>query len=156
MGTRTSILARGAIAGAAGTAALNATTYIDMAVRGRPASSTPQDAVRRIAEVVGMTVRGDSETRRARTTGLASLLGIASGVCSGIAVETIRTTGRVHSSPATTALSWSIATLAGNGPMVGLGITDPRHWGRADWAADLVPHAAYAIAVTAVLKRCSC
>ena len=33
----------GAIAGAAGTAALNAATYLDVAVRGRPSSGTAQE-----------------------------------------------------------------------------------------------------------------
>jgi len=33
--------ARGAVAGAAGTTALNAVGYADMALRGRPASSVP-------------------------------------------------------------------------------------------------------------------
>ena len=36
----------GAAAGAAGTTALNFLTYVDMAVRGRPASSTPEKTVR--------------------------------------------------------------------------------------------------------------
>jgi hypothetical protein len=35
----------GAAAGAAGTTALNTVTYLDMAVRGRPTSSTPEDIV---------------------------------------------------------------------------------------------------------------
>ena len=35
----------GAIAGTAGTTALNATTYLDMAVRGRGTSSAPEDLV---------------------------------------------------------------------------------------------------------------
>ena len=38
LGTR---LLAGIAAGAAGTTALNATTYLDMALRGRPASRTP-------------------------------------------------------------------------------------------------------------------
>ncbi len=39
----------GAAAGAAGTTALNAVAYLDMAVRGRPASSTPEDTVERLS-----------------------------------------------------------------------------------------------------------
>jgi hypothetical protein len=34
--------------------------------------------------------------------------------------------------------------LAGNGPMTVLGVTDPRRWGAVDWAADVLPHLAYA------------
>lgn len=33
----------GLAAGAAGTTALNAVTYLDMALRGRPASTTPEE-----------------------------------------------------------------------------------------------------------------
>ncbi|MCA1677061.1 MAG: hypothetical protein LC799_34400, partial [Actinobacteria bacterium] len=40
------------------------------------------------------------------------------------------------------------ALVAANGPMVLLGVTDPRSWSGSDWLADLVPHAAYG-AVTA-------
>jgi hypothetical protein len=32
----------------------------------------------------------------------------------------------------------------GNGPMTVLGVTDPRTWSPADWAADVAPHLAYA------------
>jgi hypothetical protein len=39
-------LARGLLAGAAGTLALNVTTYLDMAVRGRPASQAPDFPLR--------------------------------------------------------------------------------------------------------------
>ena len=46
----------GAAAGAAGTTALNGVTYLDMAVRGRPASSTPEDTVDRLAEAVGVDI----------------------------------------------------------------------------------------------------
>ena len=44
-----SALLRGALAGAAGTTALNAVTYLDIAVRARPASETPQRAVKAVA-----------------------------------------------------------------------------------------------------------
>ncbi|MCP9968874.1 hypothetical protein LUX57_29935 [Actinomadura madurae] len=44
-------LTRGLAAGAAGTTALNLVTYLDMAVRGRPASSTPEQSVERLADV---------------------------------------------------------------------------------------------------------
>ncbi len=46
--TRLALL--GAAAGAAGTTALNVVTYLDMAVRGRPASSTPEMTVEKLSE----------------------------------------------------------------------------------------------------------
>jgi hypothetical protein len=36
---------------------------------------------------------------------------------------------------------------AANGPMVVLGITDPRTWSAADWISDVVPHLAYGAVV---------
>jgi hypothetical protein len=33
--------------------------------------------------------------------------------------------------------------------MTVLGVTDPRTWSAADWLADVVPHAMYALAATA-------
>jgi hypothetical protein len=40
-----------------------------------------------------------------------------------------------------------------NGPMVTLGLTDPRTWGLSGWVSDIVPHAAYGIASVRVLDR---
>ena len=51
-------LAIGAAAGAAGTTALNAVTYLDMALRGRPTSDTPEQTVRRLSEVTHVPVPG--------------------------------------------------------------------------------------------------
>jgi hypothetical protein len=42
--------------------------------------------------------------------------------------------------------------LVGNGPMTLLGVTDPRTWSTTDWAADVVPHLAYAAAAAATLR----
>jgi hypothetical protein len=36
---------------------------------------------------------------------------------------------------------------AANGPMVALGITDPRTWSATDWISDIVPHLAYGAVV---------
>ena len=57
---------RGAAAGAAGTTALNVVTYLDMALRGRPASSTPANTVEKLAERAHLTVPGEGVTRASR------------------------------------------------------------------------------------------
>jgi hypothetical protein len=49
---------RGAAAGAAGTTALNAATYLDMAMRGRSTSSAPQDLVKAAADRAGTRAGG--------------------------------------------------------------------------------------------------
>src|SRR4051812_13029938 len=74
---------RGVAAGAAGTTALNATTYLDMALRGRPSSSTPQESVEALADKTGLGIPGDGDKRDNRLSGLGPLLGILAGAGSG-------------------------------------------------------------------------
>ncbi|TDD99948.1 hypothetical protein E1269_27105 [Jiangella asiatica] len=145
-------LVHGALAGAAGTTALNATTYLDMIARGRPSSSTPHDTVKRIAELIGVSSAGDEAKREARLSGMGALLGVAVGVGTG-AVLGVAQAGKWTRSPRATLSAWVLATLAGNAPMIGLRVTDPRRWRALDWAADVVPHAAYAVVVSLALER---
>ena len=44
------------------------------------------------------------------------------------------------------------ALVGANGPMVALGISDPRDWGPADWVSDIVPHLAFGF-ITAATYR---
>ena len=73
-------LLRGAAAGAAGTSALNAVTYLDMVVRGRGTSSTPEQTVELLAEKAHVQIPGDDEKRSNRVQGLGPLTGLAAGV----------------------------------------------------------------------------
>src|SRR4051812_26653527 len=73
-------LTAGMAAGAVGTMLLNAITYLDMAVRGRPASSLPDDDVDRMAERAGISLGGDEEEAAARRSAIGALLGYATGV----------------------------------------------------------------------------
>jgi len=135
----------GALAGAAGTTALNAVTYLDMAVRRRPASSTPQQTVEHAAVLVGVSLPRDEQKKEALVSGLGSLLGAITGVGVGAALGAIRgLTGHPQSKRGTMATGWALVMLAGNGPMTVFGVTDPRGWRPLDWAADVVPHLAYA------------
>jgi hypothetical protein len=143
--------ARGAVAGAAATTALNAVTFLDMAVRGRPASSTPEETVRRGADLIGVPIPGEDGPREARVSGLGSLLGTAAGVGAGVVLGVVRSSGRPGSATGTFALAWAVAMLVGNGPMTALRVTDPRRWSAQDWAADVVPHLAYAAVAGRVL-----
>ena len=128
----TLLVARGALAGAAGTTALNAVTYLDMAVRGRPASSTPQETVERLLGLLRIPLPGDRDRREAVENGLGPLLGSVAGVAAGIGVAALRTTGHPRGRTATFVTTLAFAMLVGNGPMVVLGVTDPRSWSRAD------------------------
>jgi hypothetical protein len=72
-------------AGAAGTAALNAFTYIDMALRGRPPSELPQKIVSSLAEKIGIEHIDDS-----RRSALGALLGYADGFGAGALLGIVR------------------------------------------------------------------
>ena len=138
---------RGAAAGAAGTTALDAVTYLDMTVRGRPASSTPERTVEKLAEKAHVQIPGDDEKRSNRVQGLGPITGLAAGVGIGVAVGLVRAAG-YRSQPLVGTLLTTLGVLvATNGPMTVLGITDPRTWSAIDWTSDIVPHLAYAAVV---------
>lgn len=139
-------LTRGAAAGLAGTAALHATTYLDMAVRGRPASTTPEQTVERLARLLHVPLPDEPGRRGARLRQAGSVLGLAAGTAAGVGTGLLRTRLRSDSPAVTAAVAGALAMLAGNAPMTLLGVTDPRTWSAEDWAADLVPHAMYAVA----------
>ncbi len=138
---------RGAAAGAAGTTALNAVTYLDMAGRGRGTSSTPEQTVEKLAEKAHVTIPGEGETRENRLQGLGPLTGLAAGVGMGVLVGLVRAAGFRTRPLVGTALITAGVLVAANGPMTVLGITDPRTWSAADWISDLVPHLAYGAVV---------
>jgi drug/metabolite transporter (DMT)-like permease len=136
---------RGAAAGAAGTTALNAATYLDMVIRGRPASSTPEDTVQKLADWAKVDIPGESEQRSNRVAGLGPLLGLGAGVAAGaIYGAATALTGKPSLRGGILATSL-MALLAGNAPMSVLGITDPREWDAEAWISDVVPHVAYGV-----------
>lgn len=149
--TRLALL--GAAAGAAGTTALNAVTYLDMAVRGRPTSGTPEDTVERLSALVHVPVPGQDETRQNRLQGLGALTGIAAGVGTGALLGLVRGAGWRPSTVAGSLAATLGALLGTNGPMTVLGVTDPRTWPASSWVADVVPHLAYGAATAVVLER---
>jgi hypothetical protein len=138
---------RGAAAGAAGTTALNAVTYLDMAVRGRGSSSTPEQTVEKLAEKAHLQIPGDEQTRQNRLQGLGPMTGIAAGIGVGVLVGLVRAAGFRSQPLLGTALITGGVMVAADGPMTALGITDPRTWSASSWLSDLVPHAAYAAVV---------
>lgn len=142
----------GAAAGAAGTTALHATTYADMAIRGRPASSAPERAVDAAAGTVGAQVPGGEETRGNRRSGLGGLSGIAAGVTVGMAFGALRSFGFRPPPLAGALVAGTAAMAVTDVPAARLGITDPRSWSRSDWLTDLVPHLAYGAVTSTTLE----
>jgi hypothetical protein len=155
VGTLWRALGWGLAAGAAGTTALNAVTYLDVAIRGRPSSETPQQTVERISELVHVPVPGDDETRQNRLGGLGPLSGILAGLGPALALAVPHAAGWRPPAPADLALASGLAMVAGNGPMAVLGVTDPRRWSAASWLSDVLPHLAYGTVAAAVLRSLS-
>lgn len=142
---------RGAAAGAAGTTALNAVTYLDMTIRARPSSSTPQVTVERLSEKSGIPVPGDKESHDNRVDALGPLTGLVAGLGTGVLLSAAHAAGwrpgRVGDALAAT----GGALIGSNGPMTALGVTDPRTWAAPDWLADVIPHLAYGVVTAYVL-----
>lgn len=149
-------LLHGMLAGAAGTTALNGTTYLDMALRGRPGSSTPEQTVRRAEDLTGLPLDEagkDTSKASSRRSGLGALLGITTGLGAGAFYGVVRS----HMPHAPLALMSVIAGAAANlgsvAPMSALGVTDPRQWPSSSWVMDLVPHLAYGYATAVTYDR---
>ena len=146
---------RGAAAGAAGTTALNAVTYLDMVGRGRGTSSTPEQTVEALAGKAHVQIPGDEEKRANRVQGLGPLTGLVAGTGVGALAGLARAAGYRTRPLVGTALTTAGVLVASNGPMTVLGITDPRTWSTTDWVSDVVPHLAYGLVVKTTMDAFS-
>jgi hypothetical protein len=161
IGRRPSLASRvatGVVAGSAGTLALNATTYADMLLTGRAASSTPSKMVTTLADAVGVPLAaGDDEaahrTAAHRAEGAGALLGQLTGVIAGVAFALVRP--RVRRLPTVLAgLAAGLAVMAAtDSANVAAGTTKLSEWGVRGWLSDLVPHAAFGLVLAAVHDR---
>lgn len=140
----------GAIAGAVGSVALNMVTYLDMTIRARPASSSPEESARRLSEVLHIGL-GPEDRAANRRSGLGPLLGYATGVLCGAALTVVGL--RRLPGPLASGLYGAGVMLAADGAMAALGVTDPRRWSRTDWVSDIVPHLVYGLATMATLGQ---
>ena len=146
-------LVAGLAAGAAGTTALNLVTYLDMVVRARPASTTPETTVRRTEEMAGVELAPqgpDSDEASNRRSGLGALLGIAAGLGTGAAYGLVRRRLSGVPLPVLGAGLGIAVNVGTTGPMAALGVTDPRNWSGSSWLSDLVPHLAYGLVTACV------
>jgi uncharacterized membrane protein len=142
---------KGVVAGAAGTTVLNAVGYADMAVRGRPASSTPEQVVEQLARRSGLTIPGAGQERQSRLEGLGALTGMAAGVGVGAAAGLVPGAVRRLGPLAGPAAIGAAAMLATDLTIAVLGVSDPRTWDAASWLSDVVPHLAFGAVVYAAL-----
>lgn len=138
----------GLIAGAAGSAALNVATYLDMAVRGRGSSSTPQRAAGKVTDALGVDL-GSEDTAENRKQGLGALLGYVNGVGVGVAYGLLRSKVDIPTPVAAVGLGAGVM-IATDAALVGMGLTDPRTWSTSSWLMDIGPHLVYGIVAAAV------
>src|SRR3954447_13816474 len=147
----TGTLSRGLIAGAAGTAALTAASHLDMALRGRPASTRPEQLVDALAAATGRKLPGRGAARDARRSSLGALVGLANGVGLGVVSSLARSAGVRMPFPVGAVVKGAASMAAADVPLAALGVSDPRQWSREDWIADALPHLAYGAVAQAVV-----
>jgi hypothetical protein len=136
-------LMHGAAAGAAGAAALNAATYLDMVLRARPSSRTPEQVTEKLAERAGVEIPGAGAARQNRLEGLGALSGLGVGVAIGALAGGLNFT-LLRLGPVTGAVLLGGAAMAATDlTMARLGVSDPSSWDAASWASDAVPHLAF-------------
>jgi hypothetical protein len=144
------------MAGATGTTALNVVTYLDMAVRGRPPSSVPQQTVAVAARTLGAEALAADDPPQGvanRREGLGALVGYLTGLGSGMAVALLeRPLRRLPTPVAVVAVAAGVMAVS-DGGSVAAGVTDPSEWGVAGWLSDIVPHLVYGWVVLATLER---
>lgn len=146
---------RGAIAGAAGTIALDLTTYGDMLVRGRGASSVPAQVAGVLASRLGVAPLAQStESERAdnRREAAGALLGYTTGVGIGALYGVLRGQSHAGASPLTGAAVGLSAMAASDVPIALTGVSDPATWSATDWLSDLIPHLVYGLVTVAVYE----
>jgi len=145
------VLRRGVAAGAAGVTALNAVTYLNMALRGRAASDAPEQTVEALTKALGAHIPGGGDVRRSRRTALGALSGIGTGIAVGVAASTARAAGFTLPAPVGVLVTGAAAMAASDVPMAALGVSDPRGWAPSAWLSDVVPHLAYGLVTRVVV-----
>ena len=152
-------IALGTLAGAAGTVALNITTYLDMALRGRPSSETPAKVAEKLAAGAGVDLSAQpaqsddrEEVAQQRASGLGALMGYATGLGVGTAYGVLRLAVRDVPVPLAGVVLGAGAMASSDVPSVKLRVTNPSQWGTSGWLADIVPHLAYGLVTAAVYE----
>lgn len=149
-------VAIGLVAGAAGTAALNITTYLDMLVRARPGSSVPATVAGEMADRAGvesLSVQNEGEEAQNRRSGAGALLGFATGLGIGAGYGALRS--RLDSVPVYAGgPSLGVAAIVGSdAPAAAFNVTNPTSWGPNAWLSDIVPHMIYGVVTAATYER---
>jgi hypothetical protein len=107
--------------------------------------------VEAVTDRLGVDLPGDADAEQKRVSGLGPLLGVLTGVGTGILLAALHDRWRPPLL-VDAALAAGTAVIGANAPMTALGVSDPRTWSAAEWAADLVPHAVYGLATSSTLR----
>ncbi len=143
----------GALAGASGATALNAVSFADMVLRGRPAGSSPKATVDAAAAKTGTEVPGEGEEAGNRASGAGQLAGLGVGVGVGVVAGVLRAHHvKIPKVLAPFALGLGAMAIS-DSVMTALGVADPRSWTAKSVTADALPHLAYGLVVPAALHR---
>ncbi len=136
-------LGHGLASGAAGSAALNIATYLDIAARGRAPSEVPAHDVEQLADL-GEVSLGDSQKSAAhRKSALGALMGYVSGLGVGAVYAIVRPHARSLPLPLAAVLVGAAAMAGTDGASTALGVVEPRKWSAKSWTVDLASHLAY-------------
>ena len=160
----------GLVAGAAGSVVLNMATYADMALRGRPSSSVPAKAAKKIARPAGVDLRPagteaaeqrpDEQQQtehqaQNRQQGLGPLMGYVAGLGVGGLYSLVRLGVDEVPVPMAAVALGAAAMATGDLPPISLGVTDPKTWGTSGWLADIVPHLLYGLVAAVIVEALS-
>jgi len=156
-------VAQGALAGAAGTAALNISTYVDMTMRGRGSIGVPAKVAGNLTEALGLDLEAqahgqdnasDSEKAKAqhRLSGLGALMGYATGLGIGALYGVTRPFLRKAPLPLVGLALGAAAMIASDAPATITCATNPKTWGVSGWLSDIAPHAVYGLATAAAYE----
>lgn len=143
----------GSLAGMAGATALNATTYLDQAVRARPAGSTPRQTVGKLADAAGVDIPGSGKEVDNRLEGMGQLAGYGVGIGVGALAGLLRGSHvKVPKLLAIVAVGLGAMALSDT-VMTRLGVTEPQEWTAESIAADAIPHLAYGFITVHTMHR---
>jgi hypothetical protein len=147
----------GAIAGAAGTVALDIATYADMAIRGRSSSNAPAKMVENAANIAHLPlsskgVGSNDSTAQNRESGIGALLGYVNGLGTGALYGLLRPRLGDVSIPVASIVVGLAAMAESDVPLVTLRASNPKTWGFSGWAADIIPHLIYGLVTVATYE----
>ncbi|MBD5655217.1 MAG: hypothetical protein IAI50_08535 [Candidatus Eremiobacteraeota bacterium] len=150
------MIAKGLLAGAAGTLALDLYTYLDILARARPPSEVPSTVVQKLAEKLGVEslANNDGDAPKNRRSGAGALMGYGVGLGAGVAYCAVRPAfERWLPWPLAGVLLGGATLVASEGSATALGATDWSTWSASDWASDIIPRTLYGLTVAYVCEK---